>query len=63
MIKTSHATWVTLIPMLILTWYFSDMMDEYHKEQIKLQERVWQLEDDCGFTEASKIAFNVTVTT
>ena len=37
MIKTSHATWVAIIPMLILTWYFSDMMDEYHKEQIKLQ--------------------------
>ena len=63
MIKTSHATWVTLIPMLILTWYFSGMMDEYHEERMRLQERVWMLEDDCGFTEVNKIAFNVTVTT
>ena len=63
MIKTSHATWVTIIPMLILTWYFSGMMDEYHEERMRLQERVWQLEDDCGFTEANKIAFDVTVTT
>ena len=63
MIKTSHATWVALIPMLILTWYFSGMMDEYHEEQMRLQERVWQLEDDCGFTETGKIAFDVTVTT
>ena len=47
MIKTSHATWVAVIPMLILTWYFSGMMDEYHEEKMRLQERVWQLEDDC----------------
>ena len=63
MIKTSHATWVALIPMLILTWYFSGIMDEYHEEKMRLQERVWALEDDCGFKEANKIAFNVTVTT
>jgi len=63
MIKTSHATWVACIPMLILTWYFSGMMDEYHSERMRLQEIVWALEDDCGFTEANKISFNVTVTT
>ena len=63
MIKTSHATWVTIIPMLILTWYFSGMIDEHHEERMRLQERVWQLEDDCGFQEANKIAFDVTVTT
>ena len=63
MIKLSHAMWVSIIPMFILTWYFSGMMDEYHAEKMRLQERVWALEDDCGFVEANKIAFNVTVTT
>ena len=63
MIKTSYATWGTLIPMLFLTWYFSGMMDKYHAKQMRLQERVWQLEDECGYTEANKIAFTVTVTT
>ena len=63
MIKSSHATFVSIIPMLILTWYFSGMMDEYQEEKLRLQERVWSLEDDCGFTEADKIAFEVTVTT
>ena len=63
MIKTSHATWVALIPMLILTWYFSGMMDEYHEEKMTLQKRVWELEDNCGFVEAKKISFDVTVTT
>ena len=38
-------------------------MDEYHIEKMNLQKRVWQLEDNCGYSEASKIAFNVTVTT
>ena len=63
MIKLSHASLGAIIPMFILTWYFSGMMDEYHTEQMRLQERVWQLEDDCGYSEADKIAFNVTVTT
>ena len=63
MIKTSHATWVACIPMLILTWYFSGMMDEYHSERMRLQEHILMLEDNCGYTEANKISFNVTVTT
>ena len=63
MIKLSHATIVSTICLFILTWYFSTMMDKYHNETTRLQERVWQLEDGCGYTEANKIAFNVTVTT
>ena len=63
MIKTTHAMWVSLIPMLILTWWMSDVIDKHHEERMRLQERVWVLEDDCGFTEANKISFNVTVTT
>ena len=43
MIKLSHASLGAIIPMFILTWYFSGMMDEYHTEQMRLQERVWQL--------------------
>ena len=38
MIKLSHATWGAIIPMLFLTWYFSGLMDEYHTEQMRLQE-------------------------
>ena len=63
MIKTTHATLVSIIAMLILTWYFNGMMDDYHTEKMRLQKRVWELEDNCGFKEANKIAFNVTVTT
>jgi 3D (Asp-Asp-Asp) domain-containing protein len=63
MIKTSYAMFVTITAMMILTWYFNGIMDEYHIEKMNLQKRVWQLEDNCGYSEASKIAFNVTVTT
>jgi len=63
MIKISYATWVAVIPMLILTWWFSDIIDNHYEEKMRLQERVWELEDDCGFTGADKIAFDVTVTT
>ena len=63
MIKTNHATLVAILPMLILTWWFSGMIDDHWEERKRLQERVWELEDNCGFTEADKIAFNVTVTT
>ena len=63
MIKTSHAMWVSIIPMLFLTWWFSGIIDDHYEETMRLQEHIWMLEDDCGFTEANKIAFNVTVTT
>ena len=66
MIKLSHATWGAVIPMLILTWYFSGMMDEYHTETMSLQKRIWELENnpDCDYIELSnKISYKVTVTT
>ena len=63
MIKTSHATWGALIPILILTWWMSGMIDDHYEDKMRLQERVWQLEDDCGYSDANKIAFDVTVTT
>ena len=63
MIKVSHATVVAFIPMLFLTWWMSGLIDNHYEDKMRLQERVWQLEDDCGFLEANKIAFNVTVTT
>jgi 3D (Asp-Asp-Asp) domain-containing protein len=63
MIKTTHATWLSIIPMLILTWYFSGMMDDYHEERMRLQEKVWKLESNCGLEYSNKISYRVTVTT
>ena len=63
MIKLSHACVGAMIPMFILTWWFSGMIDNHYNERMALQERVWQLEDSCGFVEPNTISFNVTVTT
>ncbi len=66
MIKLSHATWVSCVSMLILTWYFSGMMDEYHTETMRLQDRIWELEEQngCDHLEYSnRISYKVTVTT
>ena len=63
MIKLSHASIGAAIPMLILTWWFSGIMDNHYSERMMLQERVWQLEDSCGFVKPNTISFNVTVTT
>ena len=66
MIKLSHSIIVSTICLLTLTWYFSGMMDEYHTEQMRLQDRVWELEEQngCDHLEYSnRISYKVTVTT
>ena len=63
MISTWRAVTISMISLLSLTIYFDGVMDSVYDDNQRLQEKVWMLEDDCGFTEASKIAFNVTVTT
>jgi len=63
MIKVNHALLVSLVPILFLTWWFEGMIDEHWDERQRLQEHIWSLEKDCGYTGANRIAFNVTVTT
>ena len=46
MIKLSHAITISIMGMGVLTIYFSDVMDELYAEINKLQERVWELEED-----------------
>jgi len=63
MIKTSHATIVSILPLIIMTWWFDSTIEDHWQERQKLSDRVWQLEDECGIGHANKISFNVTVTT
>jgi len=63
MIKTSYAIVMTIIPMLILTYYFDGIMDDNYAEQQKLQEHIWELENDCSNIYPNRISYNVTVTT
>ena len=57
MIKLSHAITISIMGMGVLTIYFSDVMDELYAEINKLQERVWELEEDLNLGR-----HNVTVT-
>ena len=63
MIKTSYASIIAFIAISTLTWYFSGLMDEYHAEQMRLQERVWALEEECSMEYVNRISYKVTVTT
>ena len=73
MIKTSYAIVMTIIPMLILTYYFDGIMDDNYAEQKKLQEHIWELEDKYSYDnleylnvlsyKSNKISYKVTVTT
>ena len=63
MIKTSYASIIAFIAISTLTWYFSGLMDEYHAEQMRLQERVWALEEECSMEYVNRISYKLTVTT
>ena len=63
MIKTSYAMFMTIIPMLILTYYFNGIMDNNYARQKELQEQVWELENDCSGIFSNRISYKVTVTT
>ena len=57
MIKTNHAIIISFIGMLAITTYFSNTMDRLYIENSKLQDRVWELEEDLNMGR-----HNVTVT-
>ena len=57
MIKTSHACIISFIGMVLLTAHYSNTMDRLYIENSKLQDRVWELEEDLNLGR-----HNVTVT-
>ena len=63
MIKTSYAYVMTIIPMLILTYYFDGIMEDNYAKQKELQEHIWELENDCSNIYPNRISYKVTVTT
>ena len=63
MIKTSYAISISFICMLVLTYQFDNIMSDNYAKQKELQDRVWELEQDCSFTYPNRISYKVTVTT
>ncbi len=63
MIKTSYAIGITFICMLVLTMYFENIMDENYVERNRLQNKIWELQNDCNGNFSNRISYKVTVTT
>ena len=63
MIKTTHATLVSVIAMLTLTWWFDGITDNHWEERKRLQDRITKLENDCSNIYPNRISYTVTVTT
>ena len=63
MIKLYHATLVSFICMLFLTWHFSEIMDNYQEERMILQKQILDLENNCNLELSNRISYKVTVTT
>ena len=63
MIKTTHATLVSVIAMLALTWWFDGITDNNWEERKRLQDRIAKLENDCSNIYPNRISYTVTVTT
>ena len=63
MIKTTHATLVSVIAMLTLTWWFDGITDNHWEERKRLQDRIAKLENDCSNIYPNRISYTVTVTT
>ena len=63
MIKSTHAAIMSCMCMFILTWYFSNILDDHYQEKKNLQDKIWELEKNCDIKYSNKISYKVTVTT
>ena len=58
MIKSNIAIIGSILPMLIITWYSSTLLDEQYERNRELQQQVW----DCQGSEDGTFRTNVTLT-
>ena len=63
MFKENLSIWLSLIPAIVITYYAGKMLDNRYEEISSLQEKIWELENDCGLEYTNKISYTVTVTT
>ena len=59
MIKTSYATFLSAVCMIILTWFLSESSEKTREENKMLKQKISELETQY----TNKIAYQVTVTT
>ena len=52
-----------ILPILVVTYHASNLIDEVWEENRTLKEKVWELQNNCDNQYTNKISYKVTVTT
>ena len=63
MFKENLSILLYVLPVLIVTYHASNLMDESYEEITSLREQVWELQNNCDTQYTNKISYKVTVTT
>jgi len=63
MFKENLSILVSIMPVLVITFYASQMLDENYEEILSLRKENRELQNNCNTQYSNKISYNVTVTT
>ena len=63
MFKENLSVLLYVLPILMVTYHASNLIDEVWEENRTLKEQVWELQNNCDNQYTNKISYKVTVTT
>ena len=63
MFKENLSILLYILPILMVTYHASNLIDEVWEENRTLKEQVWELQNNCDTQYTNKISYKVTVTT
>ena len=63
MFKENLSILLYILPILMVTYHASNLIDEVWEENRTLKEQVWELQNNCDNQYTNKISYKVTVTT
>ena len=63
MFKKNLSILLYVLPILMVTYHASNLIDEVWEENRTLKEQVWELQNNCDNQYTNKISYKVTVTT
>ena len=63
MLRKNLSILLYVLPILMVTYHASNLIDEVWEENRTLKEQVWELQNNCDNQYTNKISYKVTVTT
>jgi len=63
MFKENFSIIMTAIPVIIISYFASNMLDKRYEEIKVLREQLYELQENCNYDLSNKISYKVTVTT